>query len=254
VIFLPFAAWFAKLATRIIPDRAVQQKELIRPRFLDDELIQVPAMALERARMELGHMAELTDGMLAKISAAFKTGDPCELSQRGDQVLVLREAVLDYLTHIGRSELSDTEAAEYVRLVAATGEIETMGTAISRDLAPLVRALKDADISPSQDTAALLQRLLQTIQETARSGLRALVESDEQAAQSVVAKRGAILDLAVELQRLQAARLAQDDPQRLVKHRLQLEIVDRLRRIHGVAEDMALSVLPRSVLVGELAS
>jgi phosphate:Na+ symporter len=254
VIFLPFAAWFAKLATRIIPDRAVQQKELIRPRFLDDELIQVPAMALERARMELGHMADLTDGMLAKVSGAFKTGDPCELSQRGDQVLVLREAVLDYLTHIGRSELSDTEAAEYVRLVAATGEIETMGTAISRDLAPLVRALKDADISPSQDTAALLQRLLQTIQETARSGLRALVESDEQAAQSVVAKRGAILDLAVELQRLQAARLAQDDPQRLVKHRLQLEIVDRLRRIHGVAEDMALSVLPRSVLVGELAS
>jgi phosphate:Na+ symporter len=254
VIFLPFAAWFAKLATRIIPDRAVEQKELIRPKFLDDEVIQVPAMALERARMELGHMAELTDGMLAKISAAFKTGDPCELSQQGDQVLVLREAVLDYLTHIGRSELSDTEAAEYVRLVAATGEIETMSTAISRDLAPLVRALKDADISPSQDTAALLQRLLQTIQETARSGLRALVESDEQAAQSVVAKRGAILDLAVELQRLQAARLAQDDPQRLVKHRLQLEIVDRLRRIHGVAEDMALSVLPRSVLVGELAS
>jgi len=254
VIFLPFAAGFAKLATRMIPDRAVEQKELIRPRYLDDELIQVPAMALERTRMELGHMAELTNEMLAKVSAAFSTGDPCELSQRGDQVLVLREAVLDYLTHIGRSELSDTDAAEYVRLVAATGEIETMSTAIGRDLAPLVRALKEADITPSQETAALLQRLLQTIQETARSGLRALVDSDEQAAQSVVAKRGAILDLAADLQRLQASRLAQDDPQRLVKHRLQLEIVDRLRRIHGVAEDMALSVLPRSVLVGELAA
>jgi phosphate:Na+ symporter len=232
----------------------VQQKELIRPRFLDDEVIQVPAMALERARMELGHMAELTDGMLAKVSAAFDTGDPCELSRQGDQVLVLREAVLDYLTHIGRSELSDTESAEYVRLVAATGEIETMSTAVSRDLAPLARALKDADITPSKDTAALLQTLLQTIQQTARSGLRALVESDEQAAQSVIAQRGAMLDLTAELQRQQASRLTQDDPQRLLKHRLQLEIVDKLRRIHGVAEDMALSVLPRSVLVAELAA
>jgi len=254
VIFMPFAAWFAKLATRIIPDRAVEQKELIRPRFLYDEAIQVPSMALERARMELGHMAELTDGMLAKVKSAFETGDPCELSQQGDQVLVLREAVLDYLTHIGRSELSDSEAAEYVRLVAATGEIEAMSTAISRELAPLVRVLKEADITPSKDTAALLERLLQTIQESAQSGLRALVESDEQAAQSVVAKRGAILDLTSDLQRLQASRLAQDDPKRLIKHRLQLEIVDRLRRIHGVAEDMALSVLPRSVLVGELSS
>jgi phosphate:Na+ symporter len=254
LIFLPFAAWFAKLATRIVPDRAVEQKQLIRPRFLDDEVLQVPAMALERARMELGHMAELTDAMLAKVSAAFAAVDPCDLSQPGDQVPVLREAVLDYLTHIVRNGLSDSEATEYVRLVAAAGEIEAMSTAISRELAPLVRALKDADITPSTDTAALLQDLLQTIQQTARSGLRALVESDEHAAQSVVAKRGAILDLTADLQRLQASRLAQDDPKRLLKHRLQLEIVDRLRRIHGVAEDMALSVLPRSVLVAELAS
>ena len=254
VIFLPFAAWFAKLATRIIPDRAVEQKELIRPRFLDDAVVQVPAMALERARMELGHMAELTGEMFAKAKSAIETGNSCDLSQQGDQVLVLREAVLDYLTHIGRGGMSDAEAADYVRLVAATGEIEAMSTAIGRDLAPLVRALKEADITPSKETAALLQRLLQTIQETAQSGLRALVESDEQAAQSVVAKRGAILDLTVDLQRLQASRLAEDDPKRLIKHRLQLEIVDRLRRIHGVAEDMALSVLPRSVLVGELAA
>jgi hypothetical protein len=70
----------------------------------------------------------------------------------------------------------------------------------------------------------------------------------------VIAKRSAILDLTSKLQRLLATRLAQDDPKRQVKHRLQLEIVDRLRRIHGVAEDMALQVLPRSVLVADLAS
>ena len=254
VIFLPFAAWFAKLATRIIADRAVERKELIRPRFLDNEAIQVPSMALERARMELGHMAELTDGMLAKVKSAFETGDPCELSQQGDQVLVLREAVLDYLTHIGRSELSDSEAAEYVRLVAATGEIEAMSTAISRELAPLVRVLKEAGITPAKDTAELLERLLQAIQQAAHCGLRALVDSDEQAAQSVVAARGSVLDLTADLQRLQASRLAQDDPNRLVKHRLQLEIVDKLRRIHDVAEHMALSVLPRSALVAELSA
>ena len=254
VIFLPFAGWFAALATRIIPDRAVEQKELIRPRYLEDEALPVPSMALERARMELGHMAELTNGLLAKVTSAVETGDPCELSQQGDQVLVLRDAVLRYLTHIGRNGLSDSEAAEYVRLVAAAGEIEAMSKAISRDLAPRVRALKDADITPSNDTAALLERLLQTIRESAQSGLRALVERDEKAAQSVVVKRGVILELTAGLQRLQASRLAQDDPKRLVKHRLQLEIVDGLRRIHGVAEDMALSVLPHSVLVGELSS
>jgi Na+/phosphate symporter len=78
------------------------------------------------------------------------------------------------------------------------------------------------------------------------------VEGDERAAQTVVANRHAMLELSSELHRQQAARLAQDDPNRLLKHRVQLEILDKLRRIYNVAEHMAISVLPRSVLVGEL--
>jgi hypothetical protein len=54
------------------------------------------------------------------------------------------------------------------------------------------------------------------------------------AAHSRVEKRRALFDLRAELQRRQPARLAEDDPDRL-------------------AERLALSALPRSVLAGELA-
>jgi phosphate:Na+ symporter len=252
LIFLPFAALFAKMAIKIIPDRVVEERTIIRPRYLDDELIRVPSMALARARMELGHMGELTDEMLAKVKSAFESRDLSELSQQYDQIVVLRDAVLAYLQRVGRGELSDAEADEHARLVAATGDIENMGAAISRELAPLAQTLKEADITPSDETAERLERLFQTIQESAHSALRALVEGDERAAQTVVANRGAILDLTSELQRQQAARLARDDPDRLLKLRVQLEILDKLRRVYSVAEHMAISVLPRSVLVGEL--
>ena len=252
VIFLPFAALFSKLAIKIIPDRATFQKEIIQPRYLDDELIQVPSMALERARMELGHMSQITDTMLAKVKSAFAARDVSELTQQFDQIVVLRDAVLAYLQHIGRSELSDSESEEHARLVAASGEIESMSAAISRDLAPLAQALKAAEINPSMEAADLLHRLLQSVQETAQLALRALVERDQQAAQAVVAKRIVILDLVADLQRQQASRLAQDDPNRLIKHRVQLEILDNLRRVYSLSEHMAISVLPRSVLAGEL--
>jgi len=253
-VFLPFAAFFATLATRIIPDRADEQKELIRPRFLDDELIRVPAMALERARMELGHMSQITAGMLANVRSAFRAGDLAELAQQFDQIVVLRDAVLTYLQRIGQSELSDSEAEEQARLVVAAGEIEGMSAAISRDLAPLAQAFNTAKTAPSSVTTEPLGRLVDAVLETARSALQALVERDEQAAQMVVAKRIAILELAAEVQRDQIAGLAQDDPDRLVKHRLQVEILDRLRRLYGLSEHMAVSVLPRSVLAGELYS
>ncbi len=252
VMFLPFAALFAKLATRIIPDRPVEERAIIRPRYLDEELIRVPSIALERVRMELGYMGELTEAMLAKLKPAFAARDLSELSQRHDQIVVLREAVLAYLQHVGRSELSDAAAEEHARLVAATGDIESMSAAISRELVPLARTLKEADITPSPATIELLERLFQTIQESAHAALRALVEGDERAAQTVVGNRNAMLELSSQLHRQQSARLAQDDPNRLLKHRVQIEMLDKLRRIYSVAEHMAISVLPRSVLVGEL--
>jgi phosphate:Na+ symporter len=254
LIFLPFAPLFAKMAIKIIPDRVVEVKEIVRPKYLDDELIQVPSMALERARMELGHMGELTEGMLVKVRSAFKARDLSELSQPYDQVVVLREAVLAYLQRVGRGELSDAQADEHARLVAATGEILSMSAAIGRELAPLAQTLKETGITPSQETAELLEHLFQTIQESAHAALRALVEADERAAQSVVANRVTILDLSAELHRQQAARLALDDPERLLKYRVQFEILDMLGRIYSVAERMAISVLPRGVLAGELSA
>ncbi len=93
---------------------------------------------------------------------------------------------------------------------------------------------------------------MQTIQESAHAALQALIEGDQQAARTVVASRAAILELTSELHRQQAARLAQDDPDRLLKHRVQIEMLDRLNRIYGIADHMAISVLPRSVLAGAL--
>jgi len=253
LIFLPFAALFAMMAIKLIPDRSVEEKAIIVPRYLDDALIQVPSMALERARMELGHMAELTEGIMAKLKSAVQARDLSELLQQHDQVVVLREAMLAYLQRVGRAELSDAESDEHARLVAATGDIENMSAAISRDLVPLAQTLKGANITASQETFALLEHLFQTIQQSAHSALRALVQGDERAAQTVLASRDTILQLTADFYRQQAARLTQDDPDRLLKHRVQLEILDKLRRIYSVAEHMAISVLPRGVLVAGLA-
>lgn len=252
LIFLPFATLFARMAMKIIPERAVQDRAIVRARFLDDELIRVPAMALERARLELEHLGELTEAMLAGLEQAFRSGDLGALSQQHEQVVALRDAVIAYLQHVGRGELSDAEADEHANLVAAAGEIESMSAAISRDLAPLAESPKEAAMASSSETAEPMARLFQTVQRSAHSALQALVQRDERAAQTVVSQRGAILRLAVELNKQLSVRLARDDPGRLLVHRAQLELLDRLRRIYGVAEHMAASVLPRDVLAGEL--
>ena len=63
IVFLPMSAGFARLARWLVPDRPAEELAIVQPRYLDDELIQVPSLALERARLELGHMAEIVRGM-----------------------------------------------------------------------------------------------------------------------------------------------------------------------------------------------
>jgi len=254
LIFLPFSGLFATAARRIVPERAVVEKIIIRPKYLDDELVQYPSMALERAHLELGHMAELTEAMLAQVKAAFIARDFTELSTQNDRIVVLRDAILGYLQHVGRGELTDAEAEEHARLVAATGEIENMSTAISRELAPLAETLEETGITPSEETRELFTRLFETIREAAQSALRGIIDRDERAAQAVVAIRDSVLKLTAELNRAQAARLAEDDPERLRKYRVQVDILDKLLRVYNVAEHMAISVLPRGVLAGELST
>jgi len=53
--------------------------------------------------------------MLARVKSAFLARISGELSLKYDQVVVLREAVLAYLQHVGRGELSDAEADEHAR-------------------------------------------------------------------------------------------------------------------------------------------
>ncbi len=252
IVFLPFSGVFAWLAGRIVPERASAGRVIVEAKYLDDALLQVPSMALERARMELGHMAEIVENMLAKLEAVFESGDSTAVSQQHDQVVVLRDAILAFLQKAGRREMTDAEADELARLVAATSEIEEMSGAIGRELAPLAETFRQASLTPSEDTRTRLRQLREAMDEAARSALLALVEMDERAAQRVVANHAKFRTLGAELSRLQAERLAEDDPERLLKHRMQIDVLDKLRRVYRCAEHMAISVLPRGALAGEI--
>jgi hypothetical protein len=57
--------------------------------------------------------------------------------------------------------------------------------------------------------------------------------------------------LSEQVLRRQAERLALDDPDRLLKHRLQTDILDKLRRIYMLSEHLATTVLPDKVVAKE---
>ena len=251
LIFLPFTALFARMAERLVADRPEDETQTVQPRYLDEGLIEVSSVALERARLELGHLAELAREMLEGFRAAVRERETATLRRQHEQVIELRQAILAYLQRVGRGSLSDEESDELARLVAATSEIEALSGVLGHELVGVVEGFHGAEVNLGDTTRGLVDQLYDVTAEVARSALEALVEQDERVARQVLARRQELWQLGAQLLQNQAERLARDDPQRLLKHRLQVDVLDKLRRIQSLSEHMSLSVLPRDAVLDE---
>ncbi len=253
IIFLPFAGLFAHMARRLVPDREEPESIIVRPKYLDESVVQVPALALERARMEMGHMADCIREMTEQVIPAFEKRDPRELSRLHDSVVVLRSEIIAYLQLIVRQNLTDEESEEHGRLAYAVAVVESLSSTISQELGPLARTTGGPDPMVSETTGEMLRELYMIVKEVSQKALTAIVENNERLAQDVMTQREEGRELGAKLLSQQAERLAQDDPERLNKHRTAVDLLNILQRISSASEHLALMVLPPPVIAGELA-
>ena len=64
LLFIGFTTWFARLAEKLVPERAAPEGVIIEPEFLDEAALKAPSIALQQVRLELGRVGEITLGML----------------------------------------------------------------------------------------------------------------------------------------------------------------------------------------------
>ena len=88
-LFLPFSALFARFCEWVVPDKPMLEKLIIAPKYLDEELLETPSLALERTRLEIGHMGERVQEMIDRMMSEILTGDRdslIELAKLDDEV------------------------------------------------------------------------------------------------------------------------------------------------------------------------
>jgi len=53
IIFIGFTGQFARLVEKLVPDKPLDESKVIKPKFLDAELLETPSLALDLARLEI---------------------------------------------------------------------------------------------------------------------------------------------------------------------------------------------------------
>ncbi|MGD8617816.1 MAG: Na/Pi cotransporter family protein [Gammaproteobacteria bacterium] len=250
LLFLGFTTTFARLVERLVPEKAEVEKIIVRPRFLDSEMLQIPSMALERVRFEIGHMGEIITEMLARLDEVFLQRDRQKLeavAKMDDKVDILNEAILEYLSEIRQHNLTEHQSTEFQSLMSATVNLESLADIIETDLADIGKDFLNTDIRPSETTRLLLRELADKVILAVANLVRAISENDETAAAEVIALKDDIRILAQQALQLQSERIAVKEPGHLQLVQMEMEILEHLRRIYTLAKRVAKDFVPEEV-------
>jgi phosphate:Na+ symporter len=250
VIFIGFTSQFARLVEKLVPDKPVEEIIIAKPKYLDEELLETPSLALDRARLEIGHMGDRVKVMLQDIMAAIIKGDRTQLrniAKIDDEVDILHGHIVTYLGHISQKALTEEQTGTLVNLMAATNDLENIGDIIETDLVYLGNQGIDEQVSISEETREILRKLHHVVSTTAELAIDAVMEDDERAAQEVVAMKADINRLMDSAAMHETRRLVAEEPNRLAAYTLEMDVIEKLKRIYYFSKRMAKAVMPEEV-------
>ena len=245
-LFLPMAGLFARFCEWMVPDKTLEQEQaLVRARYLDDELIDTPSLALERVRYEIGNMGEYVNQMLAKSMPAFLAGDRervREISEIDDKVDILYSEIVTYLGKISRKQLMDSQGHEVSRLLSAAHDLESIGDIIETDTVDLAEQCFDNDVRISEATQKVLGDLHITIASSVERALHSVAQNDVDVAHNVIALKNTVQTQVGLAEQHQAQRLIADAPNRIAAYSVEMDVIEKLKRIYYFAKRMAKTV------------
>ena len=242
LLFLPFAAQFARLIERIVPDRPLEEEAVIRAKYLTADLINTPTLALDRARLEILHMGNRVGDMFALSLPALIRGSQAELDEleaSDDAIDALHGQIIEYLGDISKTSLTNRETDELLRLMEATNDIENIGDILETNLVQLGRERIESNVLISDETEAVITEYHEVVGRALDAALQAVAQRSVEAGQSVIAMKQQINELGESAAIHQARRLVATEPNRLPAYKIEMDILANLKRIYYFTKRLA---------------
>ena len=250
-LFLPLAGVFARFCEWVVPDRPLTEAEELdarhEPKYLDQVLLDTPALALERAQLEIGRLGDRVSDMYEAFlepTFAHDTARLEEIAEMDVDVDMLHARIVEYLARISSGELSRKETDALIRLMQAANQIEHMGDLIETNLVGLGQKLAEDGVAVSPVTAEIIRDYHQKVGDALRESTDAFRESDAKLARRVRRMKPEMTEMARHSVRHALDRLVADEPNRLQAYTREMELIENLTRIFRHSRRLAGLVAP----------
>jgi len=242
LLFIGFTSHLARLVEWLIPDRPIKPEKALLPKFLDDDLLETPAIALEAVRQEIRRLGKPVSKMVHNIMPAAISGTRAELEEVAalDRVVDARHiAIIEFLGKISLTRLSERQSHELMQLAEIANGLEYIGDRIATGMVTSARKRIDEDVTVSPQTAAVLNEYHRTVSATLDDALTAVVTQDPELAAAVKKRKKGVGQMAREIAAHGLGRLTADEPNRLKTYAREMEVVEILDGVFTVARRIA---------------
>jgi phosphate:Na+ symporter len=216
------------------------------PRYLDENALEMPSLALADAARETLRMGDVVETMLRDIMTALVTNDRdlvADVSRKDNQVDRLDEAIKLYVTKLTRGSLDEREGRRATEIISFSINLEHIGDIIDKNLSELAAKKIKRKLQFSDDGVAELLAFHKRVLESLRLALGAFMSGDASDAQKLLAEKGELRSAELAAADSHLARLREGRPESIESSSLHLDVLRDLKRIHSHICSVAYPIL-----------
>lgn len=245
LVFIWFAYPMQRLILRMIPTKRVRVTAGA-PRYLDRMYLNQPALALDRARMEIERLGRRVSNMARDSLTVVTQGSAQDINRlraRDEDVDSLHRAIIDYLGKVTHEDMVDPLPRRLQTTLSVANYLENIGDVVETDLMSSAEHRRVSGIVLEHG----LEEAIRTVQATAcvvlDEALAAFVDGERDRAEQA-RDRKSDFNAQANAARLRAAQsLASDGAGRLEVYRVAVDTIECYARIQSLARRLARLVL-----------
>ncbi len=249
IVFIGFTGWFAKLATRLAPTPPENTKVLIKAKYLMDDVISTPSLALGQVRLEVGRMAQIINQMFVDINPVFISKDRTQLEQiflMNKKVNILETEILNYLSQVRREELTQQESYDHQILMTGTINLQNISNTIRENIADIAIYFIENEHKASDITREIFHDFYHDICLTLEDTVLAIGQNDQHAAEKIINRRETIKHYEEQILSRKSSNFGSDEDNYLKMAHMEISLMENMFQIYSLSRRISKLVLPSS--------
>lgn len=241
-VFLPFSNLGSRFIEWILPEKKHPELE---PKFLREEVIPMPSVAIGLAHRETIRISAGTLRMIGYIRRTLESSNPDFLEQIAHQERVmdaLCKTAVDYLTRILRQPLNQDEHGYAMGLIRILDSLEKINDIVERDIKYRIENKLSRGVHFSLNGREELITLVGALIRRMRMTHKALVQNNSCLAEEAITGHPRIVALALEFRQNHIHRLTEGIKESEESSNFYLELLNSLQQFSEILRNIDLII------------